>query len=404
MRAALTAVAAAALALASVGIARADHPKADADADDDASGGGGDKVVMVNAAAKLGDIGQIMRVRRVLSSRGLLYKLPDKLEATLEGRNVLVADLDAIKNAYADSDFPSAIKMIEEDRDRILEEAANRDPIPALAELAQWRGIVAAASNDEDEALRQFRAAYRFNPGWSIDKRLASPRVRAMIKKAHVEPDERGVLKVAADPDSASYTVDGGEAKSTTQKSVLPVGIHLVMVSADGRKPYAELVEIVADKPYKLPIALEQEDKLDRASKLVDETVAAPAGKPRLKRTRALAKLTGVTRMLVVEEGDEDHITMRLYDVQARKVSKPLQFDTDATSAVIARKVAAALEPENLVDVDTVIVKDQGNAEPQRWYQHWYVWAGVLGVATAIGGGIAAYDYSHRTPTSIRGF
>ncbi|HTR50579.1 MAG TPA: hypothetical protein VMJ10_07725, partial [Kofleriaceae bacterium] len=349
--------------------------------------------------------GQILRVRRVLSSRGLLYKLPDRLEATLEGRNVLVADLETIRQAYADSDYPTAIKLIEEDRDRILRDAANRDPIPALAELAQWRGIVAAASNDEDEAVRQFRAAYRFNPGLTLDKKLASPRVRTYFKKAQVEPEDRGVLKVAADPDSATYTVDGGEAKPVSQKMVLPVGIHLVMITAEGRKPWAELAEIRPSKPYKLEITLDAEDKVDRASKLVDEAVAAPAGKPRLKRTRALAKLTGVTRMLVVEEGDADHITMRLYDVEARKVSKPLEFDTDATSAVIARKVAAALEPDNLVDVDTVVVADKAApAEPMHWYQHWYVWAGVLGVATAVGGGIAAYDYSHRAPTSIRGF
>jgi hypothetical protein len=358
------------------------------------------KVVVVNAAAKLGDLGQIERVRQVLSKRGMLFKLPERLEATLDGRNVLVGDLDAIKDAYASSDFTAALKIIEDDQERILRDAASRDPIPALAELSQWRGIIAAANNDPEEAERQFRAAYRFNPAWTIDKRLASPRVRALVKKAHVEPDERGILRVATDPDSARVTIDGGEARGAG-KLELPVGLHLVTVTADDRKPYAELVSIEADKPYKIEIALDQEDKLDRAAKLVDETVAAPPGKPRLKRTRALAQLTGAPRMLVVEEGSEDHITMRLYDVESRKVSQPLVFDGDATSAVIARKVAAALEPENLVDVDTLTSSTGQRESSPRWYQRWYVWAGV---AAVLGGGVIGYEMMNRQPSSLRGF
>ena len=89
---------------------------------------------------------------------------------------------------------------------------------------------------------------------------------------------------------------------------------------------------------------------------MVDASAAAPAGKPRLKRARALAKLTGVTRMLFVEDGGDDHITVRLYDVETKKVSKPLDIEGAASSAAIARKVIAALDPENLVDVNTVVV------------------------------------------------
>ena len=394
MRAAL-----ATLLVLAAGSARADRRVAASENDAPAASDG--KVVVVNAAAKLGDLGQIERVRQVLSKRGMLFKLPERLEATLDGRNVLVADVDAIKDAYANSDFTTALKIIDEDQERILRDAANRDPIPALAELSQWRGIIAAANNDPDEAERQFRAAYRFNPAWTIDKRLASPRVRMLVKKAHVEPEDRGVLRVETDPESARVTIDGGEPRAPGGKLELPVGLHLVTVTADDRKPYAELVSIEAGKPYKIEIALDQEDKLDRAAKLVDETVAAPPGKPRLKRTRALAQLTGVPRMLVVEEGSEDHITMRLYDVESRKVSRPLVFDGDATSAVIARKVAAALEPDNLVDVDTLAIPG-GKAESEpRWYEHWYVWAGV---AAVVGGGVIGYEMMNRQPTSLRGF
>ena len=35
--------------------------------------------------------------------------------------------------------------------------------------------------------------------------------------------------------------------------------MHLVMVTADGRKPYAELVDLQAEDPYKIDIALDKE-------------------------------------------------------------------------------------------------------------------------------------------------
>jgi hypothetical protein len=384
------------------GVAHADHRVATTEDDDTPTAKAADqdhKVVMVNAAAKLGDIGQILRVRQVLSKRGMLVKLPDRLEATLDGSNVLISNLDAIKDAYARSDFSTALRLIDDDQERILREAANRDPIPALAELSQWRGIIAAASDDQDEAVRQFRAAYRFNPAWVIDKRLASPRVRAMAKKAHVEPDERGTLRVSPDPGDARVAIDGGEAKPVAKKLQLPVGVHLVMVTADGRRSYTALVDIRADKVDKLEVALDNEDKLDRAARLVDETVAAPAGKPRLKRTKALAQLTGSDRLLVVEDGSENHLTMRLYDVGARKVSRPLELDSEASSAVIARKVAAALEPDNMVDIDSLTTGE--SAHEAHWYQHWYVWAGL---AAVVGGGIVGYESIHHPPTTLRGF
>ena len=385
-----------AVVLASVaGRARADHNVAEAEEPTD------DQVVVVNAAAKVGDIGQIARLHRVLDARHLLVKLPEQLEATLDGRNALIADLDSIKDAYAMSDYATALKIIDSDETRILDQAVSSDPIPSLAELSQWRGIIAAALNQEDEAVRGFRAAHRFNPAWSIDKKLASPRVRSMVKKSRREPDETGVLRVEADSDDATMSIDGGEARSTHGKVELTVGVHLVVVSADKRKSYAELVDISEGELFKFAIALDKESNLDRAARLVDESTAAPPGKARLKRARALSRLTGVKRMLFVEGSNDDHVTVRLYDVQLKKVSKPLDLDGAASSSMIARKVAAALDPENLIDADTVIVATDVRPEPMHWYQHWYVWAGA---AAILGGGFASFEYMTREPTSVRGF
>ena len=369
---------------------------ATAHADDDAP----EQVVVVNAAAKVGDMGQIARLKRMLLSRGLLYKLPDKLEAQLDGRNVLVDDLEQIKEKYADGDYAGAKKTIEVDERRILEQAKSGDPIPALAQLAQWRGLIAAATGDQDEALRQFRCANRLNPGASLDKRLVSPRVRSIIKRSHVEPSETGTLKVEVDPDDAKLAIDGGEAKVVKGKLTLPVGLHLVQITAPDRAAYAEFTDILPDRPQHIEVALDKESTYDRAARLVDQTAAAPAGKPRLKSAKGIAQLTSWPRMLVIEDGGDDHITVRLYDVDARKVSSQFQLDGDAPSADIAQKIKAALDPDNLVDVSQVAIVTHDR--PKAWYDHWYVWAGAAAITLSAVGGYEYYSYATRPATSLR--
>lgn len=361
-----------------------------------------DQVVVVNTAPRLGSVGQIQRLRRVLETRKLLVKLPDSLEATLDGRNALIADVESIREAYATSDYETALTIIEEDEKRILGDALSRDPVPGLAELSQWRGIIAAALNKQDEAMRWFRAAYRFNPAWRIDKKLASPRVRSIIKRAQREVKETGTLRINADPENAQVSIDGAAPRPANDKFTLPIGTHLVMITADKRKPYAELVEIEEDAPYRIELNLDDETTLTKAARLVDATAAAPAGKVRLKRARALAKLTGTSRILFVEGGNDDSVTLRLYDVDSKRVSKALDFDGTATSAQIARKVIAALDPENLIDVNTVVVtRTVQRDKPTPWYGRWYVWAAVGVIAV---GSYAGYEYMTREPTTVRGF
>ena len=323
------------------------------------------QVVVVNAASKAGSVGQIARLHRVLDSRNMLFRLDKNLEATLDGRNLLIADADAIREAYASAEYDLALEIIDADEQRILEKAVNRDPIPGLAELSQWRGIIAASMDHQDEALGWFRAAYRFNPAGHVDKRLASPRVRSLVKRAKREPDETGTLRVNTDPEDARISIDGAGSRPAGDRIELSIGKHLVMITAPKRRPYAELVEIPRGEAYRIDIKLDDESTLDRAARLVDATAAAPAGKPRLERARALAKLTGVPRLLVIEDGGEDHVLVRLYDVDLEKVSLPLELEGSAPSAAIARKIVAALDPDNLVDVDTIVLRRRGE-QPRK--------------------------------------
>ena len=364
-----------------------------------ADDGDDNQVVVVNTAPRLGDTGQIERLTQVLENRGLLVKLPDQLAATLDGRALAISDVDAIRDAFLAGDYELALKIVDADQDRILGEAVSGDPIPAVAELAQWRGIIAAQLKKEDEAMNWFRLARRLNPAFEVDTKASTGRVRAMVKKARRDPDETGTLRVSSEPADAKITIDGGETHTANEKIELPIGMHLVVVSADGRKPYAELAELTTEEPYKIQIALDKESTLDRAARLVDESAAAPAGKARLKRARAISRLTGHTKILFVEDGTADHVTVRLYDVDAKKVSKPLELDGTTSSAAIARKVQAALDPENLVDANTIVVTSE--SQQPKWYSHWYVWAGA---ALLVGGAVGTYEYMSATPTQLRGF
>ena len=357
----------------------------------------GEQLVLVNATPKLGSIGGIDRVRRVLDSRGLIHRLPETLEAVLDGRNVAVADIDAIREAFENTDFKAALRLINEDEKRILQSVASGDPIPGLAELSQWRGFIAAAQSDEPGAVNWFRAAVRFNPAWAPDKRLASPMVRKLFKQAKQEATEMGKLRVDVDPDDAQVRVDGKGIHAVREKIELEVGWHLVIVSSPTRAPYAELVEIKEGKTEKLEMTLSKEGKDDRAARLVDATVSAPAGKTRLAMAKPLSRLTGVKRMLYVEDANEDHIVLRLYDLETKKVSQTIELDSKASSAAITRKVLAALDTDNMVDPSSVVVIDRSGPTP--WYNHWYVWVGAAVVA---GAAFGTYEYATRQPTAVR--
>jgi len=371
-------------------------------ANDDAPTGDQDgekPVVLLNAAAKLGDLGPVNKIRRVLDTRGLLHEVPEGLAAALDGRNLQIADLDAIRDAYTNAKFDQALKLVEDDEARILQHAGG-DPMPALAELSQWRGLIAVGRDDKDDAIAWFRAALRFNPAWTLDSALAGPKVARLVKKARKEAAESGKLRISAEPATATVQIDGGKPQPIDDKLALPAGYHLVTITAEGRTSYAELVEIAADKIAKVAISLDKETTSDRAARLVDATVAAPPGAARLKKVKGVSRFVGATRFLVIEDTNPERAVVRVYDVDLKKISKQIDVEGSASSAAIARKVLAALSPENLVDAGTVIVMSD-RARPRRWYERWYVWAGA---AAVLGGTALGVHYLTRDPTEIRGF
>lgn len=378
---------------------------APARADDDAASppegaDGAEQLVLVNAMAELGDAGQVARLRRALESRGLLRKLPAPIEAALEGRTQLAVDVEPIKDAYAEFDYERARQLIDAQEDRVLDDAVAGDPTTALAELTLWRGLLAAAQDEPEAAIDYFRGAYRLNSALRIDPRFAAPSVRQLVKRARREAEDSGELRIETDPAAAQVSIDGGEARAIEPSIELETGLHLVVISADDRAPYAELIEIRAGKTERLEIALEPENEVHRAARLVDQTAAAAPGKARLKRARALSKITGAKRILVVEDGSDDHVTLRLYDVDQKRVSKRFDLSGKASTTSIARIVQAALDSD-----DNDLVRLDGGAAPAggtAWYKRWYVWAAVG--AVAVGAGVAYAIVGGGSPDTIRGF
>jgi hypothetical protein len=360
-----------------------------------------DQVVLINAASKLGFQGPVAKIKRVFDARGMLRDLPDGFDAMFDGRNLQLQNLEAIKTAYTNFEYDAALKLIDDNESRILENAVSGDPLPALTELCQWRGLIAVGKEKPDEAVRWFAAAMRFNPAWTIDKKFAAGSVNKLIKRAKRDVEETGKLRIDADPDGAMVQIDGGKKQPiTSEKIPLPVGHHLVVVSAEGRKSSADLVEVEANKVTKLPLHLEAESKSDKAAKLVDATISAAPGTTRLKKAQKLSTMIGGAKLYVfVEDGGDEKVTLRVYDIGQKKVSKPFEIDINSSANAIQSKVMAALNPDNMIEPTSIMVIE--NPRQQHWYERWYIWAGVAALA---GGSSLTYHYATREPTSVRGF
>ncbi|MFT3696191.1 MAG: PEGA domain-containing protein [Kofleriaceae bacterium] len=369
-----------------------------ADHEPDESG----KLVIVNAAGT--NAGQIARIHRALDQREMLFRTNESLEATLEGRSQLQSDLDLIKQAYGSGNFANALKIIDTDEKELLDHGGS-ELATQLSALAGWRGLIYGADQKPDEALKQFRAAFRFNPAWTVDKKIPSPTVRGIITNAKREPDEQGSLRTSTDPSDAKVLVDGNVQKDAGEKVKLPIGLHLVQISFEGKKTYSEIVDILEGKSTKVEVTLSRENESDKAAKLVDETIAAAPGAARLDRARALGKLTGSNRLLVIEGGTEDHVNARVYDISAKKVSKSFSLDGNASAASIVGAIKSAFD-----DGDTVTGTKDGfdpgggsdDEKHDKWYGKWWVWAAA---AAVVGGVVIGVEASKGgDPTMLKGF
>jgi hypothetical protein len=323
--------------------ALADDPKDDDDSQAPRVEDPAKQVVVIVATTKAGAASRVDRLRHQLESRGMLRKLPDRVATLLDGRDVAIANVDAIRDAYSQFDGAAALKLIDLEEKRILQNVVNGDPVPALALLSEWHGLVQAQAGNNDAAVQWFRAAYRFDPAWAVDHRVASNQIREMVRRARREASETGSLRIEVEPNDASFIVDGHDRHSAGDKLALPIGSHLVVVNAKGRASYAELVDIQAGKPSRIQITLGQESAADKTARTYAETVSASSGAQRLASGVRLAKTVGVPRLVIVEDSTDDHITIRVYDTAEMRFSKPISLAGTESATATTKIIGSAI-------------------------------------------------------------
>ncbi|MBK9030330.1 MAG: hypothetical protein IPL61_03155 [Myxococcales bacterium] len=343
-----------------------------------------DGVVVINGGASPREL-ELLRKR--IEVLGVLQPTSTAIAAALE--NGPAYDLRPIRNAYANFEFDRADELIEAGLGDLFANGAPAQIADGAAELFYWRGLVAANDDREDEALAWFAATFRIAPAFEVDDATASPKVRGLINSAKkARPALRPLYIDGAEPgaEDAELAIDGGPVQAVVEEVPLAIGLHLIVITARKKKPFATMVDIRSNRDNGLTVQLDDEDDVSWARRLRLETLDARTTDDRLKRTRRLAKLTGARRFVVIE--DEPDPKVRVYDAVAETESAALSLRKASQPSVLAA----------LLGVDSGGLHDG----PAVWYKRWYVWAAVGAVVA--GGGIGIYAYSQREPSRIMGF
>lgn len=357
-------------------------------------------VVLVNGTSSSGNVGTYEKLRRILDTNDLLVKLSAPMQTLMDGRRLAIEDIESIRDAYAKLEYQTAEGIIDQNQKRILGSASGGDPLPPLAELQLWRGLLAIADGDEKKAVEFFRAALRFDPTVSPDANFRkAPTVQKILKQALKEPATIGKLEIELEGE-ATFSIDGGKAQTVGKKITLVTGLHIVSILQEGMKPYLEIVNINDGDTETIAPDLDEETDEDRAARLVDDAANAPPGKARLKKANEVAQLIGRKKFLYIEDMSDGHAKVRVYDVSTARISNTVDLDLEATDTQIRRRIIAAINPENMIPVQEVVLVDRRSAE-KKWYQKWYVW---VGAAAIVGGGALGVHYMTRDPMSATGF
>jgi len=356
---------------------------ATAAADDEADDG----VAVVNVGG-VASAGQLAKLRKRLDALGALHPTPPELAAALDGSAAV--DLEPIREAFERFDYDRAEELIEQSVTDLLTTGDPERIAKPLAELLHFRGLISDELDDATEAEKWFAASFRLDPDRPIDTDSTPPRVRRVIQKARTVGRADGKIEldvVDEDEDLVRVAVDGGPMTRIGGGLDVAAGYHLVVVTAPERSPFAKLVRVGPDRTVDLTVELSPETEVARARRARDAVLTARSDKARLKKARPLAKITGARKLLVIE-GDDAELMVRVFDLEARTISAPLSLREATRPAVLA----------DLLGVDGGSL---GRDRDRAWYERWYVW---VGVAAVTGGGYATWELTHREPTSIRGF
>jgi hypothetical protein len=171
------------------------------------------------------------------------------------------AEREAIRSAVTAERYADALELVDRATTRLFHGRARRT-LPRLAELAQWRALIASGRDEPEAAVAWFRAALTFDPAWSLDEALASPGRLRLVREARRPPAASGWLRVISDR-GARLQLDGDPARMIAGPRAVAVGHHRVVISRPGHISHAELVEIAADRTTRIIVALDREPVLE---------------------------------------------------------------------------------------------------------------------------------------------
>jgi hypothetical protein len=276
--------------------------------------------------------------------------------------------------------------------------ARHADPTPTLwqllTEIHLLTGIIDTARGAEVQAIGDFRIARALDPKLSLDPAYYPPAVMSRFAQAAPDAEGRGVGQLEIhDPAGAHIDIDGVAAGLAPLLRELPEGEHYIALSASGREPRIERVQVLPGKrSHVAPIFLARRPVAEEVRALV--AVVRRHGKLDHDEARRLGALLGADLVLAVDAGRAQPYYVGL----AALAPKAELREVKLSIPVSLESIVAALPSEPLLAAP---LPPRPPGPPPRWYGRWWVWA--LGGVVAAGAAAATIEAlsSHSTNYAI---
>ncbi|MEL7371289.1 MAG: PEGA domain-containing protein [Myxococcota bacterium] len=364
-------------------------------------------------------------IRRTIDDRLSLLPASSALTAmTAEGgaaeraKTVIQARLrlNVAVERFRELEDTAALDAISDVIVRLSAVSQSPDAIGLLAEAHLLAGAVFLARNRIDAATARLRRALALQPNIKAPATRYAPRVRAELAALRGDPGTPAVLSVDVEPPepNASVFVDG-RLRGTTPIVLtnLPMGRHLVRVSAPGRLSFhtsVRLGERARRVTAQLPIDPEVQQLTDVAQWLGSE-------KSRMQTLELLARRAEAQAVLLAELrlAEKRSLTATATLAVVLRLSNSIDERPPQTSALnktaLRNKVDALIKcapatlpfavAPPLADWPTPATSVKAMTEPPGWWTRPWVWAVFALIAIGGAGAVAASRNADGPPDEV---
>jgi|GEM_PF-2780430 len=243
-----------------------------------------------------------------------------------------------------------------------------------LAETNFRSGLVHAANNKPDLALRAFRSVRRLDPKREhLDPSVHPPRIVNLYARAATTPNGNARTKVTTTYDGALIHLDGRVIGKTPITIALSPGIHYVVAALPGYRPSGAKLTLAdgAAPPTRLrlrSLRIDERARLLRRAELHRSTY--------LEAGRQVARLAQVDAVIIIA-GTRDKLAASVYDTRSDLVGTWRRFGT----ASVATILAPLLPLPRVAFPDPKFIVPGPGVRKQSWHDKLWV---------RIGGGVVA--------------